>query len=381
MDTALERQRPPTFLLEGLHPRSERLAAVVEAILPEARRKAAQFAIGKWDGYEPTPLHRLPGLAHRLGCAHIWCKDEGGRFGLGSFKSLGGAYAVREQVALSKKKLTVACATEGNHGRSVAWAAQRFGADCIIYLHARVSDAREKAISVYGAKIRRIAGTYDDAVRQCALEAKKVGWTVISDTSWPGYEEIPRSVMAGYSVLTQEILEQMGRAVPTHVFLQGGVGGMAAAALADLSARYPVSQTRYVVVEPLDAACLMASLKANRPVKIAGPFATEMAGLACGEPSPIALEIISAGVSAAVAVDDRMVVHAMRLLASPAAGDPGIVAGPSGAAGLAGLLALQADASARKALGLDPQSRVLLINTERDTDAEAYGRLIHGGGP
>jgi len=381
MDTAIDRQRPSAFLFDGLHPRADRLAEVVEAILPKARRQAAQDAIRKWDGYVPTPLHALPGLAERLGYSKVWCKDEGGRFGLGSFKALGGAYAVREQVAVAKGKLTVGCATEGNHGRSVAWAAQRFGAHCIIYLHARVSQAREKAISVYGAEIRHVSGTYDDAVRQCALDAKKEGWTVISDTSWLGYEEIPRSVMAGYSVLTQEIIEQMAdEPAPTHVFLQGGVGGMAAAALADLSARYPLSETRYVLVEPLDAACLMASLKANRPVMIEGPMNTEMAGLACGEPSPIALDIISAGVSGAVAVDDQIVVQAMRLLAGRASGDPSVVAGPSGAAGLAGLLDLQHDPIACRRLDLHSKSRVLLINTERDTDPAAYLRLMKGSG-
>src|SRR5262249_22862065 len=153
-------------------------------VLPEARRHAAQREIMSWDGYAPTPLRSLPGLAGRLQVASLWCKDEGSRFGLGSFKALGGAYAVREQIASARGKLTVACATEGNHGRSVAWAARRFGAQCVIYLHARVSEAREQAIANYGASIRRVAGTYDDAVRQCAVDAQREGWTVISDTSW-----------------------------------------------------------------------------------------------------------------------------------------------------------------------------------------------------
>jgi diaminopropionate ammonia-lyase len=364
-------------LLAGLQPRSQRLAEVAEAILPMARRHAAQRQIMSWDGYAPTPLRTLPGLAKRLQVAELWCKDEGGRFGLGSFKALGGAYAVHEQAALAQGKWTVTCATEGNHGRSVAWAAQRAGAPCIIYLHARVSAAREKAIADYGASIRRVAGTYDDAVRQCALDAERQGWTVVSDTSWAGYEEIPLSVMAGYTVLTCEIVEQMaGKPEPTHVFLQGGVGGLAAAALADLSVPYPLEGTRYVLVEPLSAACLMASLNAKRPMRIEGEMKTVMAGLACGEPSPIALQIVSAGVSAAIAIDDGRVVQAMRLMAES---DPRIVAGPSGAAGLAGLMALREDAAACRTLGLGPQSRVLVINTERDTDAAGYRRLIEEG--
>ncbi|GEP54301.1 PLP-dependent lyase/thiolase [Reyranella soli] len=369
-------------MLTGLHPDAKRLAETAEAILPTSRRRAAQREIMSWEGYAPTPLRALPGLAGRLQVAHLWCKDEGSRFGLGSFKALGGAYAVREQIGSKRGSLVVACATEGNHGRSVAWAARRFGAQCIIYLHARVSEAREQAIANYGASIRRIVGTYDDAVRQCAVDAEREGWTVISDTSWAGYEEIPRSVMAGYTVLTREIVEQMaGEAPPTHVFLQGGVGGMAAAALADLSEPYPLAATRYILVEPLDAACLMASLRANRPIRIEGEMKTVMAGLACGEPSPIALEIVGAGVSAAIAIGDDLVVEAMHMMAAGGQGDSRIVAGPSGAAGLAGLLALRSNEEACRALELGRQSRVLIINTEGDTDAAAYRRLMGAGRP
>ena len=378
--TASSRPRAAT-IVTGMHPSRQRLADVAEAILPSVRRQAAQQQIMSWQGYVSTPLHPLPGLAGNLGVGKVWCKDEGGRFGLGSFKALGGAYAVREQIELHRSKLTVACATEGNHGRSVAWAAQRFGARCIIYLHEHVSASREKAIADYGAVIRRLPGTYDDAVRQCAADAALEGWTVISDTSWVGYEEIPRSVMAGYTVMTREIVRQLaGQTTPTHVFVQGGVGGLAAAVLADLSAEYPLDTTRYILVEPLDAACLMASLRANRPVRIEGAMKTVMAGLACGEPSPIALEVVAAGVAAAVAIDDDLVVQAMRMLAAGAQGDRAVVAGASGAAGLAGLLALLKDPAQRDALDIDGKSRVLLINTERDTDPVAYARLVSDAG-
>ena len=379
METTTRSRRRTATIVTDLRPNRRRLAEVAEAILPAARRQVAQQQIMSWDGYAPTPLHALPGLTRRLGVGQVWCKDEGSRFGLGSFKALGGAYAVREQLAQNRSKLTVACATEGNHGRSVAWAARRFGARCVIYLHESVSAAREKAIAGYGAAIRRVTGTYDDAVRQCAADAAREGWTIISDTSWAGYEEIPRSVMAGYTVMTREIATQLaGEAAPTHVFLQGGVGGMAAAVLADLSAEYSLDATRYILVEPLDAACLLASLQANRPVRIEGAMNTVMAGLACGEPSPIALQIVAAGVAAAVAIDDELVVAAMRMLAAGVQGDRAIVAGASGAAGLAGLIALQEEPAARRAIGLNSESRVLLINTERDTDPEAYAGLMSG---
>lgn len=377
METAARSRRTATTILTDLRPDARRLADVAETILPTARRRAAQEQIMSWQGYAPTPLQALPGLARSLGIGQIWCKDEGRRFGLGSFKALGGAYAVHEQIGSRRSKLTVACATEGNHGRSVAWAARRFGACCIIYLHARVSAARERAIAAYGAAIRRVPGTYDDAVRQCAADAAREGWTVISDTSWTGYEEIPRSVMAGYTVMTREIAMQLARqAAPTHVFLQGGVGGMAAASLADLTPEYPLATTRFILVEPLQAACLMASLRENRPVRIDGPLNTVMAGLACGEPSPIALEIVAAGVAASVAIDDERVIEAMRMLAAGAQGDRAIMAGASGAAGLAGLMALLQEPAARHTLGLGRESRVLLINTEGDTDPEAYARLV-----
>lgn len=358
-------------------PEPERVTAVAETVLPDSRRRGAQQQIRTWPGYSPTPLIGLPSLAGRLGLSAIWCKDEGSRFGIGSFKALGGAYAVFEQLQTNKATQAIACATEGNHGRAVAWAAQRFGVRCIIYLHAGVSAARESAIAGYGAEIRRVRGNYDDAVRLCAAESARNGWTVVSDTSWPGYEEIPRSVMAGYTVITREIAVQMkGHPSPTHIFLQGGVGGLAAAVIADLAIDFPPDQTRYLIVEPAEAACLIESLRAGRPSNARGNLTTVMAGLACGEPSPIALQIVSAGAAGAIAITDDLACRAVRLLAKGSAVDERIVSGPSGAAGLAGVIAAVRDPGIASAFALDRTSRILVISTEGDTDPAAYRRIL-----
>jgi diaminopropionate ammonia-lyase len=358
-------------------PQPEQLNAVAEAVLPAGRRHSAQQHIRNWPGYGPTPLIALPGLASWLHLSAVWCKDEGGRFGIGSFKALGGAYAVFEQLQTNKATRAIACATEGNHGRAVAWAAQRHGVRCVIYLHAGVSEAREGAIVAYGAEIRRVPGNYDDAVRVCAAESAKNSWTVVSDTSWPGYEEIPRSVMAGYTMITREIVDQMkGRPKPTHVFLQGGVGGLAAAVIADLSMDFPTDRTRYIVVEPTEADCLLESLRGDRPSKARGTLRTVMAGLACGEPSPIALEIVRAGAAGAIAITDDLAGQAVRLFAKGTAADNRIVSGPSGAAGLAGLVAAMNNVDIASAFGLDRTSRVIVISTESDTDVAAYRRIM-----
>jgi diaminopropionate ammonia-lyase len=369
------------FWLAPETPDPERLSATAETVLPNSRRRSAQQQIRNWPGYSPTPLLALPGLAGGLGLSMLWCKDEGARFGIGSFKALGGAYAVFEQLQTNKTTEAITCATEGNHGRAVAWAAQRFGVRCIIYLHAAVSAAREGAIAAYGAEIRRVRGNYDEAVRLCAAESARPGWTVVSDTSWPGYEEIPRSVMAGYTVITREIAAQMkGLPSPTHVFLQGGVGGLAAAIIADLAIDFPPDRTRYIIVEPAEAACLIESLRAGKPSNARGNLTTVMAGLACGEPSPLALRIVEAGTAGAIAITDDVACRAVRLLAEGSGADQRIVSGPSGAAGLAGLIAAARDPRIASAFALDRTSRVLVISTESDTDPAAYQRILEAEG-
>ncbi len=362
-------------------------------VLPDRGFRRARAEITSWPGYAVTPLHDLAAVAAGAGIGAIRLKDEAPRFGLGSFKALGGAYAVAMALAAelarrgvapqarsedlvagtyldTTRDITVTCATDGNHGRSVAWGAQRFGCRCVIYVHATVSQGRVDAIARYGAEVHRVPGTYDDAVRQAAKDAEANGWFVISDTSYEGYTTVPVDVMQGYRLMAAEALEQWEGAPPTHCFMQGGVGGAAASVSVQLRttlARPPM----FIVAEPDRAACLLASAEAGEPVAIPGDLDTLMAGLACGEPSILAWQELSRAADAFMAVPDEAAVDCMRLLARL-----GIVAGESGVAGLAALLLAAADPAARAALSLGPDSRVLLFSTEGATDPELYARLV-----
>ncbi len=352
------------------------LAETAQKILPVADRKAASRQIAGWPNYSPTPLISLPALAQECGLADVAIKDEGGRFGLGSFKALGGAYAVAMLKEAHADNPVFTCATDGNHGRAVAWGAERAGSRCIVFLHSRVSDAFAAAIAAFGAEIVRVPGSYDDAVRLCAATAERAGWIIVSDTAWPGYEAVPRMVMCGYALIADEIAAMPETVAPTHVFLQGGVGGMAATLVAALADCYPNPLPRFTVVEPATADCLLASARRGTHTTVKGPHETIAAGLACGEPSTLAWPILDAGVSDFMTVTEAAFANAVRRLGRPVAGDPAIVAGPSGAAGLAGVLAACGSPDARTRLGLDATSRVLVINTESDTDPEAYRQLL-----
>ncbi|HSQ71584.1 MAG TPA: diaminopropionate ammonia-lyase [Rubrivivax sp.] len=361
---------------------------------------AARAEIASWPGYAPTPLVPLPSLARRLGLSELLYKDERGRFGLGSFKALGGAYAVanvlRRKVMAARglaqvssrevlsgafddivRGATVTCATDGNHGRSVAWGAQLFDCRCVIFVHEHVSAGRRAAIARYDAEVREVQGNYDDAVKHAAATAAAEGWTVVSDTSYPGYRDIPLDVMHGYGVMAAEIVQQMAaRPVPTHVFAQAGVGALAAAVCATFWLHWGERRPRFVVVEPTRADCVYRSLQAGRPVVVGGALDTVMAGLACGEVSELAWEVLSGGANVALAVDDAYALQAMCVLANPLAGDPALVAGETGGVGLAALLAAQEHEELRKALALDAGSRVLLLGSEGDTDPVIYREVV-----
>lgn len=351
--------------------------------------------------HRATPLHALPKLAATLGVASIAVKDESHRFGLNSFKALGGAYAVlrlvleragvalddasadtlrRADVSAAAAGMTFACATDGNHGRSVAAGARLAGAACVIFMHEGVSAARADAIAAFGARIVRVAGGYDASVREAARQAAEQGWTVVSDTSWDGYEAIPLTVMQGYTVMAGEAFDALGEA-PTHVFVQAGVGGVAAAVAAHAQAIHARAvhagdMPKIIIVEPERAACLAASISAGRLTAAEDGGATIMGMLECHEPSPIAWEVLAPLAAGCVTLPEEAAGAAMRRLARPEAGDPPIVAGESGAAGFAGLLACLADPSARAALGLDVHSRVLVFNTEGATDPRSYASLV-----
>ncbi|KIC38357.1 diaminopropionate ammonia-lyase [Leisingera sp. ANG-M7] len=369
------------------------------SVLSEQDFANAQAEITAWEGYEATPLVSLAGLAGQIGVGRIDYKHEGPRFGLGSFKALGGSYAALRvlQRELSKQLgrdvsleeirngahkdacagITLVSATDGNHGRSLAWGCQRFGAPCRIYIHAEVSEGRALAMRELGAEVIRITGDYDESVLLAKKEAEENGWFVVSDTSWEGYTEPPRDVMAGYSVMTREACEAMAQA-PTHVFLQGGVGGLAASVAAALRQFYGAASPRVVIVEPELAACLFDSAKAGKATNFAIQEETIMAGLSCGEPSEMAWEILAEEAADFVTIPDSIVAPAVRLLANAETGDPVVEAGESAVAGLSALIAACQSPEMKATLGLDEASRVLLIGSEGVTDPAIFAAIMEG---
>ncbi len=371
---------------------------VTDVLAPE-RCALARKNISRWSSYQPTALYPLGGLAGEIGIGSLFYKDESTRFGLGSFKALGGAYAVQQalQQALDAQladtavtlddihhkrypelagDMTVVTATDGNHGRSVAWGAQRFGCQCMIYMHEHVSLARREAVEAYGAQVVRVAGNYDDSVRQADQDAKDNGWQIVSDTSYPGYMEIPRDVMAGYTLMTTETMDQLpGDIVPTHIFIQGGCGGLAGAVCADFWFRYGVDMPHLIVVEPVPAACLYESARAGEPQLVNIVNESLMAGLSCGEVSLLGWQILKAGARHFLTISDAPVAPLMQEMANGARGDPAIVAGESAIAGLAGLIGAMQDPALCKDLGLNERSQVLVFGTEGATDPALYREL------
>lgn len=385
------------MLLVNTNPAHGRALEVADAeMLSVAAAETVERFLEHRPDHRPTPLHALPAAARSLGVAAIHVKDEGFRLGLGSFKALGGAYAVirlvleeagkrlglalgpadlsRQDVRAVAAGMTFGCATDGNHGRSVAQGAQLVGARSAIFVHAGVSEERIAAIAFYGAEMIRCAGTYDDSVEEAARACAVNGWTVVSDTSWPGYEHIPGLVMQGYTALLREALREVPEP-PTHVFIQAGVGGIAATLAGHLAVVYGANRPKLVVVEPARAACLIASAEAGKPTKVAHGEPTVMAMLECYEPSLVAWRVLSRAADAFMTVDEDDAVSAMNRLARPETGDPAIVAGESGGAGFAGLVRVVGNAAWRDAVGLSPEARVLLVNTEGATDPGRYREL------
>ncbi|ODP35694.1 diaminopropionate ammonia-lyase [Pandoraea sp. ISTKB] len=379
--------------------------ADLQDIMSIARAQQSREWLAHWDGLAPgsTPLRTLPGLAASLGVRSILVKDEAKRSALGSFKALGapialvrlllrefGAQGFTAQSLLKGEHrealhgFTVISATDGNHGRALAAAAQRIGCRCVIVLHAHVSDEREQAIAAYDAEIVRIDGNYDASVEEAAALATRHGWHVVSDTSYDGYEVIPRDVMQGYGTVAAEVSEALdddasraGAASPvTHVFLQGGVGGLAAGIVSYLWERWGVWRPTFVVVEPEQADCLYQSAIAGKAASASGSVDSVMAGLACGETSPLAWRFLQPSVDAFMTVTDAQAVDAMQRLARGSDTDVPFVAGESGVAGLAGLALAAATPAMAAALGLTADSRVLLVNTEGATAPSVYAALV-----
>lgn len=354
--------------------------------------------IAQWPKYRATPLYSLDKLAADINVANIWYKDESQRFTLKSFKALGGSFAVARQLQIRIKKITgitpsiqtlldkkhhdivsqvvITCATDGNHGRSVAWGCQMFGCQCLIYIHRDVSLGRKQAMESFGARVKRITGNYDDSVKQADANAREHGHIIVSDTSYEGYMEIPKDVALGYTVLLAESVQQLHGEIPSHVFIQGGVGGLASAVCAYFWEFWGEQRPRFIIVEPVNANCLQQSARAGKPVVVEGDLDTLMAGLACGEVSALSWQILDTGANDFLTINEEAVPLTMQLLAKGFEGDPVIEAGESAVAGLSALITARHEAGLSDALGLDASSRVYILGTEGATDPELYHRLI-----
>ena len=359
------------------------------------KSRLAVDEISRWPGYEATPLHQLADLAQVTGVSQIYYKDESKRFGLKSFKALGGAYAVARQLQARIHQrcgenatiddllgdqyqtiiddVVISCATDGNHGRSVAWGCQMFGCRCVIYIHRDVSMGRQQAMQALGAEVIRIDGNYDASVKQADNEARLQQRIIVSDTSYPGYVDIPKDVALGYTVMLAEAVEQMQGSIPTHVFIQAGVGGLAAAVCAYFWELWGKQRPRFIIVEPEQANCLQQSARSGKPVTVEGDLDTLMAGLSCGEVSMLAWQILKTGANDFMTVSENAVAPCMRLLAE---GEPAVEAGESAVAGLAAFIAARDEVAMTNLLGLDESSRIFVIGTEGATDPDLYQKLL-----
>lgn len=363
---------------------------------------------GSFPEYEATPLWKMEKLAQRIGLGGIYVKDESYRFGLNAFKVLGGSFAIArylakrlgrdisnlpydvltsEAVRKELGEITFAATTDGNHGRGVAWTANRLKQKSVVYMPKGSARIRLDHIRAEGAVAEITEMNYDDTVRFTAEQAAKHGWVIVQDTAWEGYEEIPAWIMQGYGTMALEALEQLqvdGVTAPTHLFVQAGVGSLAGAVQGFFASACGAKAPTAAVVEANQADCLYRSVIAGdgEPHKVGGDLATMMAGLACGEPNRIGWEILRDYSKAFVSCPDWVSAKGMRVLGNPLQGDRQIISGESGAvpAGLLVEIMTNADLSGLKAaLGLNEESRVLLFSTEGDTDPETYRSIVWDG--
>ncbi|MGM9614111.1 MAG: diaminopropionate ammonia-lyase [Oscillospiraceae bacterium] len=335
-------------------------------------------------GYEPTPLVRLDGLAEALGLRGLYVKDESRRFGLNAFKALGGSYAMHGVLEENPAAELFVTATDGNHGRGVAWAAQRMGKRAVVFLPAGSSEERLQNIRALGAQAEITALAYDDCVRYAARYAAEHGGTLLQDTAWDGYEAIPEKIMQGYTTMGLEIVEQLREVRPTHIFLQAGVGAMAGAMAGFFADVYGAERPVVTIVEPEGADCIFRTAQAADGALHPCPeLHTIMAGLSCGEPCTIGWEQIAAYADFCLTCPDETAEEGMRLLAKPCGGDAPIVSGESGAVtvGAAAQILRRAElAGIRERLGLGENAVILCISTEGDTDKQNYRAIVFGGG-
>ncbi len=386
--------------------KSPKTASALDLIPVEAPPRVLKFH-SQLSGFETGSLKSLKSLSCMLGLGGIWVKDESRRFDLNSFKVLGGSYAtymhlkerlgIKEDIDFNdltspevKKKLgtiTFATATDGNHGRGVAWSAKKLGHRSIVYVPQGTSSWRIKAIENYGAKVEVIKGTYDDAVDSIKQDAARNGWQVISDTAWEGYDVIPKWVIQGYTTIfseAQQQLPEVGIKYPTHILVQAGVGSLAASVVAFYKGLLGEDAPTFIIVEPDKAACIYESARIGdgRTHMFEGDLSTIMAGLSCGVPNPLSWEVLNSCADIFISCPDYMAARGMRMYAAPLKQDPPVVSGESGAVTLGVLSFIMQCPSLselRETVGLGKDSHVLLINTEGDTDPDFYRKVVWNG--
>ncbi len=361
-----------------------------------------------FDQYRQTPLRSLDNLAEELGVSNIFVKDESYRFELNAFKVLGGSYAIGRYLAEKlhmdikdlpyatlisdeiKNKLgevTFTTATDGNHGRGVAWTAQQLKQKAVIYMPRGSAQERLKNITATGAEGYITALNYDDAVRLSAENAEKYGWVIVQDTAWEGYEDIPTWIMQGYITMAYEALQQlnaMGIEKPTHIFLQAGVGSLAGAVQGFFTSVFNDARPITAIVEPEKADCIFRSAQAGdgKPRAVTGHMNTIMAGLACGEPNTIGWNILRDYSDMFISCPDYIAAKGMRVLGHPLKDDKRVISGESGAVTtgfLAEIMQKEEYTEIRKALKLNKDSKILVFNTEGDTDQEHYRQVVWDG--
>ena len=390
-----------------LRSRDARPAAELHAVCDEAAARAQRFHAG-FPGYAPTPLHRLDGLAGALGVGRVYVKDESQRFDLNAFKVLGGGYAMgcclaerlgrriddcsfdflasaetRDQLG----DVTFITATDGNHGRGVAWMARRLGQRAVVYMPKGTAPERLENVRREGAEASILDCNYDGCVHLAERRARENGWILTQDTAWDGYEEIPTRIMQGYTTIAREIdaqLMEMGEGAPTHILLQAGVGSFAAAMLGYYAAKCGDSRPLSVIVEPNAADCILRTARAGdgKLRFVTGDMPTIMAGLACGEPSTVSWRILDACADAFLSMPDSAAAGGMRVLGNPLPGDARVISGESGASTAGALREIMVNPALtelRERLNFGPDARVLLISTEGDTDRENYRRIVWDG--
>ena len=336
----------------------------------------AYNTISNWETYNPTPLLNLNKLSKDLGLKNIFYKDESKRFGLKSFKALGGAYAV-EQVSSGHKNVVVSTATAGNHGKSVAWGAKRLGIACKIFISEFVSDTRADEMRKLGADVVQVKGNYENSLNECIKQSKKNGWEIVQDVAWENYLKVPKLTMAGYSVMIEEISKQTDQYI-THIFLQAGVGGMASGVIAGV-ARYFKRIPKIIVIEPENADCVLKSIDAGKLTKVEIEKESIMGGMSCGDVSLVPWQILKNSVNNCLSIPDEDIPLSVAMLAKGYFGDDKIIAGECSAPAVISLNVSCNNEQIKKDLELDMNANVLLIGCEGDTDINLYNKLLSKG--